>query len=52
MTYSIQISGVEWGTAWVRHNRPIEGVLEFPPPLLRNILEVWFQIFSLKKSDS
>ena len=47
MTYSNQSSGVERGTARVRHNRPIKGVLEFP--LLRDVHEVWFSdIFSLK----
>ena len=50
MTHSNQTSGVEQGAARVRHNRPIEGVLEFPLP--RDIHEVWFQIFLPKKSDS
>ena len=49
MTHSNQINGVERGAARVRHNRPIEGVLEFPLP--RDVPEVWFQIFLPKKSD-
>ena len=50
MTHSSQISGVERGAARVRHNRPSEGVLEFPLP--RDVPEVWFQIFLPKKSDN
>ena len=49
MTHSSQTNGVKQGAARVRHNRPIEGVLEFP--LLRDVHEVWFQIFLPKKSD-
>ena len=50
MTHSNQTSGVERGAARVRHNRPIEGVLESPLP--RDVHEVWFQIFLPKKSDT
>ena len=50
MTHSSQISGVERGAVRVRHNRPSEGVLEFPLP--RDVPEVWFQIFLPKKSDT
>ena len=50
MTHSNQTSGVERGAARVRHNRPSEGVLEFPLP--RDVPEVWFQIFLPKKSDT
>ena len=49
MTHSNQISGVEQSAAQVQHNRPSEGVLEFPLP--RDIPEVWFQIFLPKKPD-
>ena len=50
MTHSNQTSGVERGAARVRHNRPSKGVLEFPLP--RDVPEMWFQIFLLKKSDT
>ena len=50
MTHSSQTSGVEQGAARVRHNRPSEGVLEFPLP--KDVPEVWFQIFLPKKSDN
>ena len=50
MTHSNQTSGIERGTARVRHNRPTKGVLEFL--LSRDIPEVWFQIFLPKKSNN
>ena len=51
VNHSSQSSGVERGAARVRHSRPSEGVLEFPP--LRDVRKVWFSdIFSLKKSDT
>ena len=40
MTHSNQISGVEQGTAHVRHNCPIKGVLKSPLP--KDVPKVWF----------